>query len=293
MQNAITHIIGVDGGGSSCRIAIAMADGRVIGRAEGPAANPTTDLNQAVESIQATLNLALQNAGLDDTILNHACAYLGLAGVMNAQIADAVASRFPAASVTVTDDRPTTMAGALQARAGFVAALGTGSFLGCQTAKGRRFAGGWGLVLGDQASGAWLGRQLLSHVLEWCEGLRPGSELLNSVFQDFHSDPSAIVSYAATAQPKDFATFAPRILDAADADDSTALGLMRDGADYIQHTLDCLAFQPGACLCLMGGLGPRYAAFIDPKYTRDLTAPLGSALDGAVRLAMDMVSSNA
>jgi glucosamine kinase len=60
---------------------------------------------------------------------------------------------------------------------------------------------------------------------------------------------------------------------------------MRDGAAYVQSGLDGLGFRAGDRLCLTGGIGARYAPFLDADYARNLAAPRGSALEGAVRLA--------
>ena len=56
---------------------------------------------------------------------------------------------------------------AVEGRAGrrataIVAALGTGSVFAVQRAGVIRQIGGWGLVLGDEGSGAWIGRRSLS-----------------------------------------------------------------------------------------------------------------------------------
>ena len=89
-------------------------------------------------------------------------------------IATAIAEALPIDNVTVSDDRPTNMAGALGGTDGYVAAIGTGSFLGRQSGAEQRFIGGWGLRLGDEASGAWLGRRVLSRVLDWRDGVVDG-----------------------------------------------------------------------------------------------------------------------
>lgn len=53
---------------------------------------------------------------------------------------------------------------------GALAGVGTGSYVGFLTGGSVRFAGGWGLALGDEASGAWLGREVLRAALMAHEG---------------------------------------------------------------------------------------------------------------------------
>ncbi len=279
-------IIAVDGGGSTCRVALADASGRVLATASGPSANVTTALEGGIAAMLDTLEKARAKAGLSADDIAAACAHVGLAGVKSPRIAKAVAAAFPATRVTVTEDRPTTMAGALGAADGYVAAIGTGSFLGGQTGGRQHFVGGWGLMLGDQASGAWLGRQLLSQVLEWQDGLREATDLLSGTLAAYDGDPMAIVAFAADNPPDKYAELAPRLLDAAQTGDAAGVEIVRDGAAYIQRALNRLGFRDGDRLCLTGGIGPRYAAFLDATYKINLTPPEGTALDGALRLAL-------
>ena len=278
------YLIGVDGGGSSCRIALASADGTVLGTASGPAANPATSLEGAVATIRATLAGACTQAGLGEDILPGARAYLGLAGVINDEWAQAVAEALPFEVVEVSDDRATNMTGALGDSDGFLAAVGTGSFVGKTSVSRRYYVGGWGLVLGDQASGAWLGRAALSAVLEWRDGLREGSDLLEALLAEF-GDEGAIVLFANKAAPDGFARFAPRVLDAADAGDAVGRALVGNGARYLERALEALGFAEGDPLCLIGGIGPRYAGCLEATFSRALVEPKGSALDGALMLA--------
>ncbi|MDJ0630995.1 MAG: BadF/BadG/BcrA/BcrD ATPase family protein [Rhodobacter sp.] len=288
MENGQSHIVAVDGGGSTCRVAVCSAAGTRLASAQGAAANPATSMDEAVANIRATVDEAWHKADLGRAALADARAYLGLAGVIDGCVAQAVEVSLPMGNVRVTDDRPTNMAGALGRRDGFLAALGTGSFLGRQRGDAQSFVGGWGFWLGDQASGAWIGRAALAAVLEWRDGLLPSSELLAELLAEFGQDPGAIVFYANTAAPPDYARFAPRVFDAAGAGDAAALGILRDGAAYLARALDSLGFRTGDALCLIGGVGPRFAAHLDHRYTGNLIEPQGSALDGAIQLALRM-----
>jgi len=275
----------VDGGGSSCRVAIARPDGSVVATATGAAANPANSLGDAISALLATLKTAQNKAGINNAKLEAANAHLGLAGAINKSLADKVARAMPMRSVVVTDDRPTSIAGALGAGDGFVAAIGTGSFVGRQLSGDQSFVGGWGLKLGDEASGAWLGKCLLSRVLHWRDGLYEGSDLLRDTFSKFGDDAGEIVFFANDADPPSLAELAPDVVDAARSKDRNALVLMRDGADYIETALAHLEFADDSTLCLIGGVGPHYRDYLDQRYTRNLVEPRGSALDGALALA--------
>lgn len=274
--------IGIDGGGSRCRAAVAGPEGRVLGRGEAGPANVSTDLDEALASIRAAVGAALAAAGAAADAVG--AAHAGLAGVMTEADARRVAAALPFPSA-VTDDRPTSVAGALGARDGALAAVGTGSFLALKRGAALRCVGGWGAEVGDQASGAWLGRALLERVLLACDGLAPGTGLTSVTLAAFGGDPNAIVRFAAAARPADLAAHAPAVVEAADAGDPAAADLMRRGAAYLTQALDAFALREDEVLCLIGGLGPRYAAWLSPGHRGRAVPPEGDALDGALRLA--------
>ena len=60
---------------------------------------------------------------------------------------------------------------------------------------------------------------------------------------------------------------------------------MNKGARHLSESLDALGFLAGDTLCLSGGLGPHYAAYLAPAYTQNLIPERGNALDGAFQLA--------
>ena len=62
------YLIGIDGGGTSCRAAVATADGVVVGSAKSGPANILTDLDGALENIIKAAKGAFANAWLDPRI---------------------------------------------------------------------------------------------------------------------------------------------------------------------------------------------------------------------------------
>lgn len=279
------YLAGIDGGGSGCRAVIADAAGRVLGRGAAGPANATSDRAQAVANARAALAQALSEAGLDPAVLGKTALHAGLAGVLDATMAAAVAEALPAARVRVSDDRETTARGALGARPGVLAAIGTGSTLAALRGGQMQTLGGWGLILGDEASGAWLGRGLCRAVLLCVDGLQPHSPLTESLLAAQGGDPGRLVSFAAGAGPADFAALAPQIVGAAEAGDAQALALMRAGAAYLARAVEVLRLGAGEVLCLTGGLGPQYADYLPSGVQARIAPPEGDALDGALELA--------
>lgn len=275
----------VDGGGSGCRVVIARRGGAILARVDGGAANVASDPDGAIANLQAAIAAAARLAGLGAGDLARCVAHAGLAGVLDERGAAAVAARLPFAQCGVSDDRATSAAGALGTRDGVVLSVGTGSFAAARRGDDVLYLGGWGLVLGDQASGAWLGRAALGHALLAHDGIEPHGELTRAILARFGGAPAPMVAFARDAAPRDFAAFAPGVADASAAGDAAGLALMRRGAGYLQACVDRAGLTDGDVVCLMGGLGPRYAPFLEGWVRARVRPPQGDALDGALLLA--------
>lgn len=278
-------LVGVDGGGSGCRVAIANGAAVILALAKGGRANATTDLDQTIKNVTVAIDAAAQKAGIGQDALNAASAHFGLAGMQNQTDANRIASAFSFAGCTVTDDRPTTVSGALGGKDGFLISVGTGTIVARSLSGQSRFIGGWGFYVSDQASGAWLGRGALDRTLQCYDKMARHSDLSRNLLSQFGDDPNQIVTFSVDAKPGDFAGFAPDIIKAAQAADENARDLMKQGAAYLGRALTVLGFQPGDALCLAGGVGPHYQPYLVEKTTRNIVKPKGSALDGALYLA--------
>ncbi|MCA0272449.1 MAG: ATPase [Proteobacteria bacterium] len=290
MTHRPKHILAIDGGGTSCRGRLFVAGGAVEAR-EGPA-NVFSDFEAALGRILKLIGALYDKAGLGPQGSAETVAHLGLAGVIDAAGAEAVAARLPFARTVVTSDQPTMIVGALGGRDGAVAAIGTGSFVGVQSGASVRVLGGWGLAIGDQASGAWLGRELLKHVILVGDGIEAASPLATRFLDRLNGVPG-VTRFSLSARPADYGRFAPEVVAAAEEGDPLAARLMGEGADYIAAALRTLGWSAGERLCLSGGLGPAYARWLPEGITAGLAAPDGTALDGAAILARRLAENAA
>ncbi len=283
-----TILVGIDGGGTGCRVAIADANRKTLGTAKGGPANPTYTPQEARDNILAAIDAARIDAGLDKPTLNAARAFIGLAGIRDADDAKFIAQALPFARAKVVEDRITTVTGALAGGDGAVAAIGTGSFVARSTGDTTDYIGGWGFRLGDQASGAWLGHNLLKQVILCSEGVEPHSDLTRETLARYDDDAHKVYEFSNGATPAEFGHLAPLVVAAAARGDLIATSLMREGADYIVKALNTLGYQPNEPLCLTGGLGPHYTEFLPSSFAAHVVKPKGTALDGALLLAARM-----
>lgn len=267
--------LGLDGGGSGCRAVLTDAAGTVLGRGEGGPANVMSDPEAAVARLTACAA-----AAMGDRDPAQVAAVLGLAGANTSGAADWLPQRLPFGRVWVVQDAVTAAAGALGTADGIVAAMGTGSVFIRQMAGEVVTIGGWGPVLGDEGSGNWLGRRFLSHVLRASDGLAPETRLTRAAIAR-HGGRSGIVGFARGASGADFAAEARHIQS--DLQDPAAQELLADAARIVAQSIAVLQPEPALPVTFTGGLGPLYAGLLRDRWAQ--RAPLGTPLDGALRLA--------
>ncbi len=270
--------LGVDGGGTGCRAAVADAAGRVLGSGQAGPANIVTDPEGARANILAAAAMALGGHGAPGDL--HAV--LGLAGANLPDCSAWLLDRLPFASARVESDVVIALKGALRDDDGVVATIGTGSVFAVQFGGAIRAIGGWGFILGDEASGAWLGRALLSAALHAEDGLRPMTPLLREVLEE-GGGAAALVDFARSASPAAFAARASRLLQV--AEDPVAMELLSAADGWIGRNIDALRAGRHLPVSFACGLGGFFATRLGRRYGDALRPALGSALDGALWLA--------
>lgn len=271
--------LGLDGGGTGCRARLADAAGRVLAEAEAGPANIVTDPEGARANLMAAATAAMAgHAAPAET-----AAVLGLAGANIPAAAARLAAGLPFARARIETDLATAATGALGGEDGLLALIGTGSAFA--RAQGGRITplGGWGLVLGDEASGAWIGRALCARALHATDGRVPHSPLLRALLED-HGGPHGLVGFAATARPADFAALAPRVLQ---GDDPAAAATRAAALAEIRAALAALQTDPPLPVVFAGGLGPALADAAPPGWLAPwpMRPARGTPLDGALALA--------
>lgn len=280
------YILGIDGGGTSCRAAVARPDGFILGRGKSGAANILTDPNNAIISITEAAKAAYRDAGLDEAGVNGATAFLGLAGTNVGDLTRYVHDRLPFRRTAIDSDGLIALQGAIGDEDGAVAILGTGSIYMGRKDGTVRYIGGWGFTVGDLGGGARLGHALLQEALLAHDGVHPRSPVTDAVIEEFKHDPRGIVEFARLSKPGDFGRFAPLLFDHAREGDAQAIAIVKTGATAVNESLDAIMALAGAPrLCLLGGLAPLYPQWLSEKHRSILVEAEADALTGAVALA--------
>lgn len=267
--------LGLDGGGTGCRAVLSDADGRVLGRGEGGPANIMSDREGALATILATTDQALE--GRDPQTV---AACLGLAGANISGARNWLGPMLPFGRVRVVHDAVTAVAGALGMADGIVVAIGTGSVFSRQLDAEIESIGGWGPVLGDEASGAWMGRMMLTLTLRSLDGLAPQTPLTETVLTQM-GGAQDIVAFARTASGADFARVARVMLEY--PGDLVAEQVLAAASDYVIQAVERLQGGKRLPVTFTGGLGPIFADRLFDNWSQ--RPARGTPLDGAALLA--------
>jgi N-acetylglucosamine kinase-like BadF-type ATPase len=204
-----------------------------------------------------------------------------------------VHSRLGARRTVVASDAVTSLVGALgEVRPGAVLAAGSGvvafatDFLDVW-----RMVDGWGHVLADRGSGAWIGLEGLRAALATEDGVPGGSTYLHEAAVRAWGEPRTwprAVMTTSDAQAR-LAAFAPVVAALADQD-AVAAQVVARAAVHLADSLESAASSvTGSSATAVGGLlriPEVSAAFEDETRRRGivLTAASGTALDGALAL---------
>ncbi|MGN7868328.1 BadF/BadG/BcrA/BcrD ATPase family protein [Paracoccus sp. 22332] len=277
----MAFFLGIDGGGSGCRAALADADGRIVGQGRGGPANINTDVDAAALSILQATAEAVEGTGADprDLIVT-----LGLAGGTMTAATDRLAGLLPFARMQIVNDAVTAARGALGTQDSILAAMGTGSVFAVQRGGDLRQVGGRGFLMGDEGSGAVLGRALLSLAMRAEDGFVPMTPLLRVLLEEM-GGIEGIIRFGNRASPADFARLAPRIIG---ADDPAARQVFDAAVAEVRHILTVLQADAPLPVVFVGGLGPAYAARLTDWPQRPA---LGSGVDGALLMARQMAGA--
>lgn len=265
--------LGIDGGGSKCRVIIVSAEQKILGEGLSGPANPLRGMQLAIDSILAATAQALTHAGLPQHAMSRLIAGAGLAGVNIPHYYQLVSAwQHPFKALYLTSDLHIACIGAHQGQDGAVIIVGTGSCGLALVAEQLTEVGGHGFPCGDNGSGAWFGMQLVHQVLLSLDQLAPPTLLTGLLQQQLGlSDTLALVTHFMHATPTAYAKVAPLVFRAAEAGDDTAIQLVQQGAGYINAIANRLLLQQPPKLALIGGLAHKLLPYLSAHVRQHIT----------------------
>ncbi len=245
-------VLGIDGGGTTTRAAIASPDGRVLGTGEGGASNyQAIGMERAVAGIRTAVDHACAAAGASVT---PAAAFLAIAGVVSptdrALLRRAVDGLELAPRVAVDHDLSAALAGGLGGEPGIVLIAGTGSSCYGRRSDGEDWrAGGWGHLLDDDGGGYRIGLDALRAAVRAVDGRGPDTELRSRAIRAIDVDDPDEILHAVhnRLQRSDIAALAPLVFASAAENDAVASTIVERGARalaaMVRAVAERLAFE--------------------------------------------------
>lgn len=280
------YFLGIDAGGSNCRARLIDAQGKVIGTGRGGSANARIGIGPLYATLMDTAGQAIVEAGLSPAQRRTIRAGMGIAGITRLGMQAALADLdFGFASVAFATDAQIANLGAHGGGDGAILIIGTGSAAKLRI-DGQDFTiGGYGFPISDEGSAAALGLSAMRHALRALDGRTRKTPLSAAVTERFGHDTAQAIAWMDQATPRDYGSFAPLVMDYAEANDPIARSIVEHAAGHIERFIETI-FERGVARCtLVGGLAPRMSSWLRARTVARLSAPLGDTLDGALRLA--------
>lgn len=224
-------VVGVDGGGTKTRVLVADRLGQPLADVEGPgSAVRPGQAEKSADTIAETLRLALAECEMTHVVprvLNVGVAGVGREAERQA-LWQALVSRELAEETLVHPDAIVALDDAFGDGPGVMLIAGTGSVCFGRGPAGQiARCGGWGPNIGDEGSGAWIGKRALSVVAAASDGREPETALVGAVLTAAQlNDVNDLIAWSAQATPAVLATLAPTVISEAEAGDLRANAIL-------------------------------------------------------------------
>lgn len=223
-------LLGLDIGGSSSRARL-VEDGRIVAEAEGPGANVATLRPRVVDS---RLRALLADVGVTPIAC---CA--GSAGAEvpagRERLERILSALFPHCRITVVHDARLVLAAA-GFDSGIALISGTGSVAYGRDDSGREArAGGWGWLVGDDGSAAWLAREAAREVMRRSDSGEQLGMLGDAMLRATKARGSTefIGTLHGLNEPRQWAALAGVVFEAASTDAGAALLVERTASALV------------------------------------------------------------
>ena len=229
--------MGIDGGGTRTRVALADEAGRESARAEGP---PTLiDPADPKATIGVIVDLCRRVAAKGGADLPVAGLWAGIAGAGTEPTRGIVETALREAGLSsrtsVGADAEAIFHDAFPSGPGILLISGTGSIALARGGDGSRVrVGGWGAHLGDQGSGYRIGMAALRALARGEDGRGAPTMLRDRVLEVLEvPGPTDLIKWTATARKADVAALVPLICEVAEAGDQAATTVIEKAVEEL------------------------------------------------------------
>lgn len=273
------YLLGVDGGGTKTDAVLCDGDGRVLCRARSGAASLTGQSEElAFMHLEEALRRVTEPIGGREAAIDAFFAGISGGGLeVNRQRFRAMFEQLlPGARVRENkSDSVNALSAGVGSEDGVIAIAGTGSSVFARVKGEMHQVGGWGYLLGDEGSGFDLGRRALMAALRDLDGRRErtclraaceeqaGCTLRELVVRLYSQDSKRVI-----------ASYAPLLLQAAEAGDAVAAGELRQAAGEMAW-----AIKTAAKICESGRVVMGGSVWKSEAYRRAVKQELGEGFE--------------
>ncbi len=307
-MSAMKYVLGIDGGQTSTKAALATLQGEVVRRVETTAWDTTRSRQGRAKCRVALTSIREQMQDLTGASeLVSVC--IGMTGGSYGRetVTRWARSAFSCSCVTVLPDMVVNLKGADPLHGeGVVVIAGGGSVAWGRTSDGREaMAGGYAHIIGDEGSGYEIGRQALVAALHALQHRAPATALAQEVLEHFGVETvwdARILLYAGPDPREQLSALAPRVSRAAEMGDEAAQQIVQRAgialASMAQTVIHQLGFTAARVFPTGGVLAPgspvRHAfdqALRSSRPDARILEPAMPPLGGALVIALENAGS--
>ncbi|HEX2251888.1 MAG TPA: BadF/BadG/BcrA/BcrD ATPase family protein [Thermoanaerobaculia bacterium] len=292
------HVIGIDAGGTKTVGLLADETGTVLRDSRGTSANLALQGELGVEKVIYSVIDALDPPPVVDAVC------LGIAGADRPKHLDVMRAMTERLgfreNVRVVNDAVIALYAGAPDGVGMVLVAGTGSIAWGRDPQGHTArSGGWGYLLGDEASAFWLGHAAVRQGFRGLDRRGPETSLFERICRKVAAGSAEELAdwfYAQATPRTSVAELAIVVQQAADDGDTAAAALLDQAADHLVRSARALLHRlefPGEFPVVLAGGTFRACPGLVPRLTERLDLP-GARVErlaveparGAVRLAL-------
>jgi glucosamine kinase len=270
----------VDGGGSRSRARLIDSRGQALAEAAAGPCNPGTNFDKAVESVRHLWRQCAASVGRRPEATADVVFALGAAGTYLEGSDRFVAACPPFTRVSAMSDGYAALIGAGEGKPSSLLIIGTG------IAGHKLYPSGlsiqrdaWGWIAGDRGSGSWMGQRAVRHFFAALDGVVPEDGLSRAVSAAIGGIAAIRAGWMRDLGPHKLASFAPVVLQQAEAGDSVARRIRDRAIEHLADLIHVIA-NGGAPLYAAGGLVAPLRAQLSTKVAIPILDPRRDALVG-------------
>ena len=225
-------VLGLDGGGTKTRLALADRTGAVVHLSRHPSLDPFAHADWRQRMERAMADVRPLRSRLAGAVLGMPC-HGEISSHSQDQI-DAARDLLPGPHAVINDVEAA-FHGALAGRPGVLLLAGTGSMAWAGDARRTMRCGGWGDAFGDEGSAYWIGREALGLASRALDGRSPHAPFARALLAEIGCDADGLLAWCYGHPERRIAVagLASFVDGQAEAGDEAAFALLSQAGDAL------------------------------------------------------------